>query len=162
MSRNGKLGCLVAFLILLPFLAYAASQFVPQYDMFVVTSGSMEPEIDTGALLFTHKASPERIQVGDTITFEEGDHFTTHKVINVSRSGEQLEFKTQGIANNAPDPGTVTGDELAGKKLFSIPFLGYVITWAGTTTGKIVLIIVPAIILILMEFGRIFSERRSS
>lgn len=148
---------IVIILLISPFLLYAGGQFIPQYDGFVVNSGSMEPEIDTGALLFTYKTGPENIGVADTITFQDEDSYTTHKVIE-KNTGEEITFKTQGIANNSPDPGEVTVDEIAGKKLFSIPFLGYVITWAGTTTGIIVLIVIPGIIVAAMEIRKIIAE----
>ena len=47
---------------------------------YVVYSGSMEPEIQTGAVVFTkvEKLSPEK---GDIITFRNGDTVITHRVI---------------------------------------------------------------------------------
>jgi signal peptidase len=147
----------LAILTVLPFIAYGSGQFIPQYDGFIVTSGSMEPEIKIGSLLFTYKAPVDNIEVGDTITFREETGFTTHKVIEKNEN-EQTTFKTQGIANNSPDPGKLTEEQITGKKLFSIPFLGYVITWAGTNTGLIVLIIIPGTIIALAEIKRIIAD----
>lgn len=110
----------ILFIVLTaPFIAYGAGQFMPFYDSFVVTSGSMEPEIQTGALLFTHMVPADQISVGDTITFKEDGEYTTHKVIE--KNLNPVSFKTQGTANSAPDPGSVTEDELAEKNCFQSP-----------------------------------------
>lgn len=151
MKKKTTAGWLIAALILFPFIAYGLSSFIPQYDGFIVTSGSMEPEIQTGSLLFTLKAPAENIEVGDTITFREGESHTTHKVIQKNSSNSQITFRTQGVANETPDPGVVTADELVGKKLFSIPLLGYLIVWAGTPVGLTLLVLIPGTILILLE-----------
>ena len=47
---------------------------------YVVYSGSMEPEIPTGAVVFTKEGefSPKK---GDIITFHNGDTVVTHRVV---------------------------------------------------------------------------------
>lgn len=162
MSLKNIVSWLLVIVLLSPFLAFAAGNLLPQFDSFTVTSGSMEPEIQTGALLFTKKVPAERINVGDTITFHDGDHFTTHEVINKSSSNGEISFRTQGIANNTPDPGVVTEDELEGKMLFSIPLLGYFIAWAGTTQGLLILIILPSILLLVLEVRNLVNEMEES
>lgn len=157
---NSKAGLIwiIILVLLSPVIAYGLAQYVPVYDGFIVTSGSMEPEIETGALLFTRPVDAERVIVGDTITFEEDGEHTTHRVIQKNDSNGEISLVTQGIANNSPDPGEVTEDELRGVKLFSIPLLGYGIAWAGTTTGLITLIIIPGVLLILLEIKDLYSE----
>jgi signal peptidase len=156
--KHNKIVGAILMIAVSPFLFYGTGQFIPYYDGFIVTSGSMEPEIQTGSLLFTTPSSVENIRVGDTITFGEKDSLTTHKVIEKNISGNQTTFKTQGIANNSPDPGTVTENQIIGKKLFSIPYLGYITTWAGTTTGLTILIIIPGTLLMLLEAKKIHEE----
>ena len=153
---------LVILVVLAPFIAFAAGNYLPQFDGFAVTGGSMEPEIKTGALLFTQNVPADQIQVGDTITFSDGDHYTTHEVIGVESSNGETLFRTQGTANNSPDPGTVTEDELQGKKLFSIPFLGYFIVWAGTLQGLLILVVLPGLLLIASEATSLFRELKES
>lgn len=157
MNRSQIVWVLI-ILVVSPFLVFGAGQFIPYYDGFIVTSGSMEPEIMTGSLLFTLDVSADRIEVGDTITYRSGDSHTTHQVIQRNATNGSFNFTTQGIANDSPDPGVVTEGELVGKKLFSIPLLGYFISWAGTTTGLIVLIVLPGALLIFLEVWKIVSE----
>ena len=51
---------------------------------YVVYSGSMEPEIPTGAVVFTKEGefSPKK---GDIITFHNGDTVVTHRVVKKDR-----------------------------------------------------------------------------
>jgi signal peptidase len=160
MKMKRVLSAIILFLFMAPFLAFAAGSYLPYFDGFTVVSGSMEPEIQTGSVLFTYKASPESISVGDTITFRNGDGFTTHEVISKNNSNGEIAFRTQGIANTSPDPWEVTEDEIKGKKLISIPLLGYFIVWAGTTEGLIFLILFPGTLLLLSETKSIVNEIR--
>ena len=61
---------------------------------YVVYSGSMEPEISTGAVVFTKEGefSPKK---GDIITFHNGDTVVTHRVVKK----EKDIFITKGDAN---------------------------------------------------------------
>ena len=160
MGRIETLTWILITLLIAPLFAFTAVNYLPQFDGFTVTGGSMEPEIKTGSLLFTHNVEAEKIEVGDTITFRDGDHFTTHKVISKNSDNGEVSFRTQGIANESPDPGIVTEDELRGRKLVSIPLLGYFIAWAGTTQGLLIVVVLPGTLLILLEAKNIVDEFR--
>ena len=69
---------------------------------YVVYSGSMEPEIPTGAVVFTKEGefSPKK---GDIITFHNGDTVVTHRVVKK----EKDIFITKGDANKTEDPKTL-------------------------------------------------------
>lgn len=162
MSLKSTAGWLVVLLVISPFLIYGMSQFIPGLGGFVVESGSMEPEIQTGSILFTYRTTAENINVGDTITYQSGESFVTHQVIEKNSSNNDYIFRTQGVANQSPDPGSVNENQIAGKKLFSIPYTGYIIVAAGTQTGKIVLILVPAVLIISNEALTIFREVREN
>ncbi|QGA80211.1 signal peptidase I [Candidatus Nanohalobium constans] len=150
-----KLGLLI---LITPFMLYGISQLTPGINGFIVQSGSMEPEIMTGSVLFTKATNPDKIQEGDTITYKDGDIHTTHKVINKETSENQTTFKTKGIANKAADPGRINAEQVVGKKIFSIPYLGYIITLTGTKFAKIALIVVPATLLAGIELKELIQE----
>lgn len=150
-SATGALILVVTLVITSPFLLYGFVQFSPYLDGFIVISGSMEPEIKTGALLFTYSTSAENIKTGDTITYRNGDRITTHKVIFTGMEDDELYFMTKGVANEQPDQGTVAPDQIIGKKLFSVPYLGFVAAWAGTPTGIFTLFILLSSILLYFE-----------
>ena len=66
---------------------------------YVVYSGSMEPKIPTGAVVFIKEGaySPE---TGDIITFHNEDTVVTHRVVKK----EEGTFITKGDANKNADP----------------------------------------------------------
>lgn len=152
---------IILIVLLSPVIAYGTAQYVPFYDGFIVQSGSMEPEIGTGSVLFTKPTQPENVAIGDTITYSTGEMFTTHKVIQKNSSNNEVSFKTKGIANENPDPGRVTGDQLAGKKVLSVPYLGYILAWTGTLPGFLSLIVVPGVLIVLLELKELRNEAKS-
>lgn len=155
-------GFALFFLILvaLPIFAFAAAQAAPGFESFIVVSGSMEPEIKTGSVIFSQEVEPSEIGVGDIVTYRSGGEYTTHKVIEVL-NGTELEFRTKGIANESPDPQTVSEDQIVGRELLTIPYLGYFLRFAGSPEGILLLVIIPASAIILLESIELVSELRS-
>lgn len=111
------LGVLVA-------LIFAGSAF--GWQAFGVLSGSMEPTIETGALVFIDKnAEPASLQEGDVIAFEvAGDSgaVCTHRIVEVN---DDQTFTTKGDNNDAVDANAVPYSKVLGKTAdISIPVLG--------------------------------------
>ncbi len=128
---------------------------------YIVRSGSMSPAIDVGSLILVRNVSPESIAVNDIITYmrEGGSSATTHRVVGIENNGG-LRFITKGDANIVNDPIPVESSALLGKVVLSIPYLGYLIGFAGTKLGTLVVLVVPGImimirqILLLVEYSR--------
>lgn len=119
-----------------------------------VATGSMEPDLPVGSLIFVKAVNYDDIAIGDDITFAkgEGSILVTHRVIYKSEQTKAL--ITQGIANNVADS-QINYNDVKGKVIFSIPFIGYIILFVNTLIGKIVCItIVIAIILITIFTGK--------
>lgn len=152
-------------ILLFPFLFYGAAHFTPGVNGFVVKSGSMEPEIKTGSVLFTRSVEPDEVSVGDTVTYSDGDQFVTHRVIEKTSSESSVEFITKGVANEEPDPEPVQGDQIAGKKIVAIPFLGYLVTWVGTVEGFLAFVVLPGALITALELREIrksFAEEEGN
>lgn len=144
-----------------PFVAYSFSPYVPQYKAFTVSSGSMSPGIPEGSIIYTEDVRPGSIGSGDVITFRDGDHYTTHRVVEtVQENDGGPGFRTKGDANDDVDPGLVEGEEVVGKVFFSLPYLGNVVSFARTLTGTVLLVMVPAGLLVLKELYHLSEEVR--
>lgn len=111
------LGMLSILLILVPYLF----KIKPQ----IVLSGSMEPEISVGSLVYiSENIPPEEIQEQDVIAYRRGEQMQVlHRVIQVDEKKKM--FQTKGDANEKADPGMVDFSQYVGKEVFSIPYLGY-------------------------------------
>ncbi|MGL6057136.1 MAG: signal peptidase I [Culicoidibacterales bacterium] len=96
------------------------------FQFYAVTSGSMEPTIATGSLVLVNKTA-SNFSEGDIVTFLVGNQVVTHRIIAVEETSDRVGYATQGDANNAIDPGQRTVDQIIGKVLFGIPYLGTLI-----------------------------------
>lgn len=110
------------------------------YEVYSVVSGSMEPAIPTGSLVYIKGAEPETIKENEVIAFyspSNPEAIITHRVVmNKVVSGE---FTTKGDANQAEDPKPVPYNNLVGRVTLSIPFAGELLSGIVTTEGKIVI-----------------------
>ena len=108
------------------------------YHVYTVISGSMEPEIPTGSLVYVKNTAPSGIEKGDVIAFYgslENGSIITHRVVsNNSVSGE---FVTKGDANAKEDMEPVSYENFLGKVTLSVPMLGGILAAVVTVPGKI-------------------------
>ena len=121
----------------------------------MVLSGSMEPKIRTGGLVFTDTSRKDP-QIGDIITYSLNDSFVTHRVIR--REGSIL--ITKGDANDGEDLAPVSAEQVLGTVVFTIPFLGYMAAFVKRRTIFAILILMIAQELIFMVHNEL-TERRA-
>ena len=124
------------------------------YQVFRVSSGSMEPELMIGDVILIKEAEPQDIQKGDIVTYkgEEGDlddKFITHKMIEDPQLVDgRYVFHTQGIYDGAvPDPDWYE-DQLLGEFVCKIPFIDSVYSFFLKPYGLITFVLV-----IIVLFG---------
>lgn len=121
----------------------------------IVKSGSMEPAIKTGGVIFVRSAPTYK--VGDVITFGADTKTqipTTHRIVSVEKDS----FITKGDANDVADPSPISTDLVKGKVVFSLPYLGFILDFAKKPLGFILLVAIPATILIFDELYKILKE----
>jgi signal peptidase I len=99
----------------------------------------MEPAIGVGALVATAPEGPENLKVGEVISFwGEGGALVCHRVVEIRDQA----FITKGDANEGNDSSLVPFDEVEGRVAFSVPLLGYVISFLKTTLhGRLPLLV---------------------
>lgn len=94
------------------------------FSMFRVVTGSMEPEIPTGAALICHKTALADIRRGDIICYrtEVSDikgEIVTHRVVDIVMDEDgSIALETQGDANITPDPYLVREENLVGRVIW--------------------------------------------
>lgn len=119
----------------------------------VVLSGSMEPTIGVGDLIFIHDTDPAALQEGDVICYLSSGKAVTHRIVGVTTGDDgQNRYVTQGDANNTEDRLAVTVDQVQGIwKGGRIAGLGNVILFMQTTTGMILFIVCPLLLYFLWD-----------
>jgi|APFre7841882724_1041349.scaffolds.fasta_scaffold08275_3 signal peptidase len=141
---------IVIVLLLAAVLIFFAPRFGWQVD--TVLSGSMEPAIPTGSILVSRTVASDSINVGDIITFSGSgrDRFITHRVTAIDRTNG-IVFTTKGDANNAEDPYPVPAENVVGKVLVHIPFLGFILSFVKTPLGILLMLVIPGLLIIGLE-----------
>ena len=131
----------------------------------VVSSGSMEPAIRTGdAVLIRPVVDTSIIGLADVITFSpySAQGMVTHRVIEITQIDGGTYFRTQGDANDTPDANLAPADSVFGKVSLTLPRVGYLLYFASTLWGKLLLIGVPLIILMAQEVGGLLRSKAPS
>ena len=121
---------------------------------FIVLSGSMEPTINTGDLVIVKTTNPEELAVRDIISFKDGNSVITHRIVELTQSGDSPAFITQGDANNTVDRGPVTYSQVEGIYLFKINKLGNLAMFMQTPMGLLLFVAVPLCAFILYDILR--------
>lgn len=117
---------------------------------YCVLSGSMEPAYPTGSLIYVRRCDAGDVHEGDVITFvlNEDLELATHRVIAIDAA--QRQFTTRGDANETPDGMPVSFENLVGKPVFAIPYLGYVSHWIAQPPGLYLTIAGAALLALLL------------
>lgn len=123
------------------------------YQLKTVLSGSMEPGIQTGSVIAMQTVSDEQksnFEKGDIITFmEEDNKLITHRITDVTSTGNGVLYTTKGDNNNAEDRNPVLADNVVGVyNGFTIPYLGYFINFSQSPNGNILFMIIPGILML--------------
>ncbi len=108
------------------------------YQVYTVVSGSMEPEIPIGSIVYVKSAEPEEIEEGDIIAFNTPGAVVMHRV--VENNGDTASFVTKGDANDTNDVNEVAYASLLGRVVRHFPVLGRVLALYTSTYGKLYLL----------------------
>lgn len=136
---------------------------------YVVISGSMEPAIPVGSLVYSKEADPKTLEPGDVIVFFTSNSGVgggsdvipvTHRV--VKNDVEAGEITTKGDANEQNDISSVSYYNVQGKVIFHIPGLGYPASLLASTTGKVAAVLVILGGYLLTEVGRLLRKKNKN
>lgn len=152
-------------------LAFGGALVIPQglgYGVYNIMSGSMEPEIPVGSIIYVRPVEPSTIEEGEIVVYnrrisddeiDPTEFVVAHRVVRVSQM--QSEFRTKGDANETEDINPVKFSEVLGVVRYHFPFLGQFMAIYTTLPGKICLIGVALCgVLLNVLAGRLTDRRR--
>lgn len=124
-------------------------------SMFRVVTGSMEPTIETGALLICGKTDIEEIKLNDIVCFTSNNQMLrgeviTHRVVDIKNINGTLRLTTQGDANVAEDALYVTESNLLGKVVWyssESNIIAKVISFMNGKIGFLACIVLPVLLI---------------
>lgn len=143
-KRGGKffpalcstLGTLMLTAVILSALPLALPRLLG-YNAYSVVSGSMEPALPVGSVVYVESAGVSQIRAGDIIAFDDEGTVVTHRVIE-SRPQEGA-FITKGDANPSLDIKPTPYWKLIGRVKLCVPLLGRVLSLYAVPEGKLAL-----------------------
>ena len=134
--------------------------------IFSIQTESMYPTLLPGDLIFdVGVKEPGDLRSGDIITYWtviNGERvLNTHRIHEVYDGGGYLIFATKGDNNTIADPLTVHESEIVGKYSFRISGLGKIFDYLQTSTGFLIVIVIPVFLFFLfhlVQFFRVLFE----
>lgn len=132
------------------------------YQFKSVLSGSMEPDIQTGSIIAVKETEADHpYKKNDVITFKtDDDMIVTHRINQVKDDGQV--YVTKGDANDAPDLDPALQENIIGLYSgFTVPYLGYVMTFVNSSEGAALLLVLPGIGLVIYSIIQITRALRA-
>ncbi len=143
------LACLVGVLAL---VATATAPVLFGYHTYTVDGGSMEPALQRGSVAIAAATSPPALHVGDIIAYHHSPQNppTLHRIVQITNDNGQLRFITQGDQNQTADVQPVALQGPGDKVMYTVPYAGYILDFAHSTLGRILLIGLPLLTMLAM------------
>lgn len=144
------------FVTLLIILGVSVSPALPFKNIprtYVVVSGSMEPTIKTGSIVFTIPIEPKLAKTGDIVAFTSPSNskdVILHRISGI-KSESPLRFQTKGDNNNSPDAWDLMDVGILGKQVFTVPYIGHIAAFVRKPLGFSLIIVFPALLFIISQ-----------
>ncbi len=141
------------YIIIIPFVIYTVTLLIqslinpnqtPSFfgiKTYVIVSGSMEPELNIGDIAVVKETSQNELQIGDIISFRQGQSVVTHRIYNIIEKDGVTQYETKGDNNNAKDPWIVEYELIEGKQSIKIPYIGNFILFLQDGYNIIIIIL---------------------
>lgn len=116
----------------------------------------MQPEIPTASVVFVRGA--DSFSVNDVIVFPspaKRDQTIIHRIISERSEDGKTLFITQGDNNNAPDNWEIREENVLGKVVLTLPWMGNLVNFMKTPLGFGIVLGIPAIIFIILQIKKI-------
>lgn len=126
------------------------------FEIYEVVSGSMEPEIPVGSVLYVKHVEPETVAENEIIAFQDVDDVVAHRVVyNRPALGE---FVTKGDANNVEDRDPIPYEAVVGRVEAHLPVFGMAMALYSSTMGKVYLFLTAGCGLMLCMLANRMEE----
>ena len=162
----GTVLCIILIPILLINITLIAKSYINKDEVpsiggtfpLIVLTDSMYPDIKSGDLIICNTAEAEDVKVNDVISFFDpagnGTSIVTHRVIEIVEEDGEILFRTRGDNNNTEDKELVPAENLVGVYKMRIAGAGHIAMFMQSTTGLIVCVVLPIILLVGYDLVR--------
>lgn len=132
------------------------------YIPFSIQTPSMEKTIMQGDLIITKEYNGEELKVGDVISFysieQEKKIVKTHRITEIQKDGNYLEYVTKGDNNQAADSVKLApGDIISVYEGSRVPMVGYAMDFFRSKYGFLFGIILPIFVFFIYQLYVFFE-----
>ena len=117
------------------------------YKAYVIKTNSMEPTINVNDVVINKKVKQEELNIGDVITFLNDGEVITHRITQIDGDDVVTLYTTKGDNNNIEDICKITYENIKGKHILTIPYLGKIVQ---LLENKLLFLIILLIVLIFI------------
>lgn len=166
-GSNCFIGLISVLLLLLLIINFSSKEDgvakISHYSFFNVNGDSMDPKIKNGDFIAIDRNVREKYDVGDIVSFlhetSGGYIIVTHRIVDVVGKENTYEYVTKGINNLENDEKVIKNNEIIGEYTnFRIPLLGYVVEFARTSIGYLILVVLPLGLVLLISIYELIKE----
>ena len=168
--RSGRLAALMrsiatitgSVVVIVLLIATIGPRLLP-YRTFTVLSGSMEPSIPTGSMIFDSQIDAADLTRGDVVTFHppgQPDKLVSHRIVRVEETKQGSFLVTRGDANGVVDDWRIPAQGRGLRYEFHVPYLGYVVGGLLTPVGRVIALTLAALWLGGLALWTIWRPRK--
>ena len=126
MNSNGNYS--FGIILVLTFLLVGVISGMFKYHMLAIVSNSMVPEFSRGDAVLIEKINDKELGMlkkGDIIAFyDTSGRMVIHRIVLIEDNNGEYFIKTKGDNNDSIDSWTLTNDNIYGKVLISLKYIG--------------------------------------
>lgn len=98
----------------------------------------MEPILSVGDVAVIKKCNPNNVEIGDIIEYKMEGYTVIHRIINIYQEKGEIFFITKGDNNEDPDKMPVSENQLIGRVVFKIPYIGLPSIWLNNFRNQVI------------------------
>ena len=132
------IGTIILILVIAVTIPIAVPRLIG-YESYYIETGSMEPTLPVGSVVYAEPVDPRSVEADDIIVYYSHGTPVTHRVVINQYFYE--EFVTKGDANEKEDINPVSYSDLIGRVKYHIPHIGPIMMVAASELGKIYLMV---------------------
>ncbi len=159
-TSNILIAILIIVTVALAVLRMSGANFSStfKYNLFVISSGSMEPTYKINDVILCEKVDTSDLEIGDVITYQSTidvnndgvDDNITHRIVDIYDENGATMIVTKGDANDNEDTEFIAS-KVIGKVVYKFYVLSFVYKILSTILGFVLIIVLPLLYLIIRE-----------
>ena len=125
-----KISFAVIFIFCINLVLFMIGVF--QYEPITILSNSMKPNFERGDVVIFKKMNEKelkQIPINEIIIYSVGEQNIAHRIVDKIEENDTVIYLTKGDNNNVSDKVAVQIDQIKGKYVFHIKYIGFPTVW---------------------------------